>query len=318
MEYRDNLSEHIKKVILDNDFDIRLTKQFIYQRDLENSDAINNIEDVARDSDINHVRGLFHRYPGKVLVFPTERCLGSCRFCFRKNIINDDSQDLTLNDFDEIEDYICSHEITEVIFSGGDPFAIGANTLIEMINRIKAIPQVHLIRIHTRVLTYEPNLITEEFVNGIRGGTPVFMVFHINSHLELTPLAKKKVQLLTDNGILCFSQTALLHDVNDTEDDLRRLFSELLNNRIKPYYLFHPDRVKGTGHFYLPLKKGIELYNSLYNRISGLAMPIYLFNVPDGYGHCIVDLGSILPTDKRNVYKINTWTGEQLEYIDVE
>lgn len=235
-----------------------------------------------------------------------------------RGLINDNSQNLTLNDFGAIEKYICTHKITEVIFSGGDPFAIRADTLINMINRIKAIKQIRLIRIHTRVLTYDPELITKDFIDSIKGGTPVFMVFHINSHLELTALAKEKARLLSENGILCFSQTALLHEVNDTEDDLRCLFSELLVNKIKPYYLFHPDRVKGTGPFYLPLRKGIALYNSLYNRVSGLAMPIYLFNIPNGYGHCIVDLGGIVATDNQNVYKINTWTGEQLEYIDVD
>lgn len=318
MEYRDNLSNYIKNVIAESNNDIRLTKQFVYRREIENSDYINTVEDVARDESINYVKGLYHRYPGKVLIFPTERCLGSCRFCFRKNIIDDETQNLTLEDFDAIEKYICTHEITEVIFSGGDPFAIHTNILIDMINRIKSIKQVNIIRIHTRVLTYEPGLITEDFVNHIKGGTPIFMVFHINSHLELTSLAKEKAKMLSNNGILCFSQTALLHEVNDTENDLRNLFSELIINKIKPYYLFHPDRVKGTGHFYLPLKKGIALYNSLYNRISGLSMPIYLFNVPNGYGHCIVDLGGIVKTDKDNIYKINTWDGEQLEYIDID
>ena len=318
LKYRDNLPSYIKKIIADNNFDIRLTKQFIYQPESESFDNINAIEDISRDEEINYVKGLYHRYPRKVLIFPTERCLGSCRFCFRKNIINDDTQNLTLADFDAIEEYIITNEINEVIFSGGDPFAIDTAVLIEYINRIKAIKQVQLIRIHTRVLTYEPDLITKDFVNSIKEGTPVFMVFHINSHLELTPLAKEKARLLSNNGILCFAQTALLHEVNDTEDDLRKLFSELLFNKIKPYYLFHPDRVKGTGHFYIPLKKGIDLYNSIYNRISGLAMPIYLFNIPDGYGHCIVDLGCIIATEEENVYKINTWTGEHIEYIDIE
>ena len=317
MEYRDNLTDYIKNIIVDSNFDIRLTKQFIYQKEIECNDIINSTEDVACDNDINYVKGLYHRYPGKVLIFPTERCLGSCRFCFRKNIINDTTQDLTLADFDAIENYIHSHGIVEVIFSGGDPFAIQESTLIKMINRIKAINQIRLIRIHTRVLTYNPNLITPKLIDAIKGGIPVFMVFHINSHLELTTLAKEKAKMLTDNGILCFSQTALLHEVNDTENDLKCLFTELIVNKIKPYYLFHPDRVKGTGHFYLPLKKGIALYNSLYNKISGLAMPIYLFNVPDGYGHCIVDLGCITPTSTENTYKIHTWTGEDIDYIDV-
>ncbi len=317
MKYRDNLSNYINDVMINNNYDIRLTKQFIYQPEIENSDVINTAEDVACDEDINFVKGVYHRYPGKILIFPTERCLGSCRFCFRKNIINDDTQNLTLDDFDDIEKYILNRNITEVIFSGGDPFAIKTDVLVKMIQRVKSIKQVKIIRIHTRVLTYEPNLITEKFIDGIKEGTPVYMVFHINSHLELTSLAKEKVKLLTDNGILCFSQTALLHEINDTVEDLRCLFSELINNKIKPYYLFHPDRVKGTSHFYLPLKKGISLYNSLYNKISGLAMPIYLFNVPNGYGHCIVDLGCIIPTEKENIYHINTWTGESLEYIDI-
>ena len=159
MEYRDNLSNYIKNVIAESNNDIRLTKQFVYRREIENSDYINTVEDVARDESINYVKGLYHRYPGKVLIFPTERCLGSCRFCFRKNIIDDETQNLTLEDFDAIEKYICTHEITEVIFSGGDPFAIHTNILIDMINRIKSIKQVNIIRIHTVLHSRFPFLV---------------------------------------------------------------------------------------------------------------------------------------------------------------
>lgn len=318
MYYRDNLTEYIKKIIEQNNYDERLTKQFIYQNEVENVDKLNEWEDVSKDEDINFVKGLYHRYPGKILIFPTEHCLGSCRFCFRKNIIKDSNEDLELKDFDRIESYIISNNINEVIFSGGDPFAISPNLLIKMIRRIKSIKQVNLIRIHTRVLTYNPSLLTEDFVYSIKEGIPVMMVFHINSHLEITEIAKEKAKLLSDNGILCFSQTALLKGVNDTEEDLKMLFTNLLVNKIKPYYLFHPDRVKGTSHFYLPLKKGISLYNSLYNKISGLCMPIYLFNIPGGYGHCIVDLNNIISTDEPNTYLIKTWNGQDVTYIDAE
>ena len=204
------------------------------------NDEINDVEDVAGDKAINYVKGIYHRYPGKILIFPTEKCLGSCRFCFRKNIISDSSNDLTLEDFDEIEKYIIKNSISEVIFSGGDPFAVESNILEDMINRVKKINQIKIIRIHTRVLTYAPELITEEFVKKIKEGIPVFFVFHINSHLELTEVAKQKINLLNENGILCFSQTALLKGVNDTEQDLRLLFTTLIENKIKPYYLFHP------------------------------------------------------------------------------
>lgn len=312
--YRDKLSKYILDVINNNNNDERLINQFIMNKELETNDIINDIIDVAADREINNVKGLYHRYPHKILVFPTESCLGSCRFCFRKNIIN--KKDLSIEDFQAITNYILSNDINEVIFSGGDPFAIKEDLLIKMINIIQEIDCVKIIRIHTRVLTYNPELITNHFIDSIKSIKPLYMVFHINSHLELTQLALDKVQTLVNSGILCFSQTALLHGVNDTLEDLKKLFTTLIENKIKPYYLFHPDRVKGTGHFYIPLKKGIELYNSLYNHISGLAMPIYLFNIPNGYGHCIVDLNNIKHKED-NVYMINTWQGETIKYEDI-
>lgn len=84
MTYRDNLSDYIKAVIVKSNNDSRLIRQFVYNEDLEINDKLNSVEDVAKDNDINRIKGIYHRYPGKILIFPTERCLGSCRFCFRK------------------------------------------------------------------------------------------------------------------------------------------------------------------------------------------------------------------------------------------
>jgi len=84
-------------------------------------------------------------------------------------------------------------------------------------------------------------------------------------------------------------------------------------NCLLSYYLFHPDKVKETSHFYVPLQNGIELYNGLYNIISGLAMPIYLFNIPNGYGHSIIDLGNITQIEN-GMYKIQTWDNNTFIY----
>lgn len=314
MLYRDKLTKYVKNLIEINNNDKRLVNQFVLNEYLENNDNINEIEDVAGDKNINKIKGIYHRYPNKLLIFPTEKCLGSCRFCFRKNIIDDN--DLTIDDIENIVDYIKLNNIKEVIFSGGDPFAVEEKLLIEMIKRIQSISEVKIVRIHTRALTYNPEIITQNFIDNVKSKKPLYLVFHINSHLELSEEAIKIINNLTDNGILCFSQSALLKDVNDNIDDLNQLFSTLIENKIKPYYLFHPDRVKGTGHFYIPIKRGIMLYNNLYNYISGLAMPIYLFNIPNGHGHCIIDLQNIkqLEEDK---YSIRTWENKEIIYNDI-
>ena len=308
---KSNLTNHIKELILKNNNDSRLEKQFILDENNERNDTINSLDDVAGDHGINRIKGLYHRYPSKVLIFPTQKCVSCCRFCFRKNIKTE--EEITESDFEKIVEYISGdNKITEVIFSGGDPFAMEQQKLLNMIDRIKQIEHVVITRIHTRVLTCEPNLVNEKFVEKIKIGIPTYMVLHVNSHLEITDAFKEKVKLLTDNGIMCFSQTALLKDVNDNYDDLSSLFIELIKIKVKPYYLFHPDRVKGTGHFYISLKRGKQLYNSLFNRISGLAMPIYLFNVPGGYGHCIIGSDNVVKHE--NEYIIKTWDNQEVSY----
>jgi len=309
--HNEKLTPYLQKLIEDNNNDIRFTKQFIYD-DRELSVLENEFEDVANDDSINVVNNVYHRYPHKILLFPTENCLGHCRFCFRKFI----REFKTISDNDLISAFNYLREtpkINEVILSGGDPMVLPPERLIYIISELRNIETIKIIRIHTRVLTFAPDLLTDGFIENLKMFRPISFVFHINSYLELTNIAKNRVEKIITTGIQCYSQTALLREVNDSFDDLSKLFTELLYTGIKPYYLFHPDKVKGTSHFYIPLKKGIELYNSLYNIISGLAMPIYLFNIPNGYGHSIIDLGNITQIEG-NKYKIKTWEGKEFTH----
>lgn len=313
LKHKENLTKHLNNLLKETGFDPRLKKQFIFdERELLSSDG--EFEDVANDKKIKKAKGVLHRYPTKILIFPSEACIGHCRFCFRKHIKKDHV--LSNEEFDYILEYLHSNpQINEVIFSGGDPFTIPNNNLLKMIHAVKQIPTIEIVRIHSRVLTFNPELITDSFIETLSKYQPIFMVFHINSHLELTELARAKVKKIVDNGILCFSQTALLKGVNNSFDDLRNLFEILIKNRIVPYYLFHPDKVKGTSHFYISIEEGVSLYRKLYNNISGLAIPVYLFNVPEGNGHCIIDTGSFVKTSEGQ-YKIHTWDNKIICYHD--
>lgn len=309
----EKLTTNLKGIFSEHSNDIRLFKQFVY----DFREELNNLDgsiDIADDNAIMKMEGLFHRYPTKVLIFPTESCFGECRFCFRKHIRQ--NKILSKEDFSKIIQYIASNkEITEVIFSGGDPMTLNNDILFEMISKVRNITSVKIIRIHTRVLTYSPERINKEFIDFIKTVQPLYMVFHINSAIELSSLACNKANELANNGIFCMSQTALLHEVNDTVKDLEELFTKLITLRIKPYYLFHPDRVKGNDHFYVRLNKGIDLYKSLFNYISGLAMPIYLLNIPNGGGHCIIDLSNVIKQSK-NEYILTDWEDNTHKYSE--
>lgn len=298
------VTNNILNLLEKHNNDLRIAKQFLYDQ-REELDFMQGSYDVSDDASIEVVRGLYHRYPSKVLIFPTESCFGECRFCFRKHIRK--NAVLSDEEFEKIIEYIATKpEINEVIFSGGDPMTVNNKKLFSMIDKIKNINSIKIIRIHTRVLTYSPERIDDEFISYIKGKQPFFMVFHINSVLELSDVACEKAMQLANNGIPCFSQTALLHEINDSYDDLKNLYEKLLELRIKPYYLFHPDMVKGNDHFYVPIEKGVSIYKSLFNYISGLSMPIYLLNIPGGGGHCIMDLNN-MQRDENGNYIVKDW-----------
>lgn len=309
-----HIPENISKLLKDSNYDIRLKKQFIYDSK-EETDYMHGSDDVSDDISINVLKGLYHRYPTKVLIFPTESCFGECRFCFRKHIRKDST--LSNDEFEKILQYIIENpSINEVIFSGGDPMTLSNERLFYMIKKIREISTIKIIRIHTRVLTYAPERIDNEFIEFIKSNQPLFMVFHINSAIELSSMACERALKLSEQGISCYSQTALLHEINDTFDDMKELLEKLILLHIKPYYLFHPDMVKGNDHFYVTIEKGIDIYKKLYNNISGLAMPIYLLNIPGGGGHCIMDLGNINKVDL-GCYEVIDWQNNKHNFTEV-
>ena len=98
---------------------------------------------------------------------------------------------------------------------------------------------------------------------------------------------------LVEAGIPLISQTVLLRGVNDDPAVLEALMRTFVENRIKPYYLHHPDLAPGTGHFRLSIAEGQELVRSLRGRVSGLCQPTYVLDLPGGHGK--VPLGPCAP-----------------------
>ena len=107
---------------------------------------------------------------------------------------------------------------------------------------------------------------------------------HCNHPRELAPAARAALGRLADAGIPLLGQTVLLAGVNDEVETLDQLMRALVTARVKPYYLHHPDLVRGTGHFRVSIARGRELMRALRGRLSGLAQPTYVLDVPGGHG----------------------------------
>jgi lysine 2,3-aminomutase len=181
--------------------------------------------------------------------------------------------------------YIRAHpEIWEVILTGGDPLLLSPARMTEIVRALDSISSVRTIRIHTRVPIVDPARVNDEMLAALRAATPVWIAVHTNHARELTEPARVALARLVDAGVPLVSQTVLLRGVNDDADTLEELFRSLVECRVKPYYLHHPDLAPGTSRFRLPIGRGRDLLRALRGRLSGLAQPTYVLDLPGGHG----------------------------------
>ena len=246
---------------------------------------------LAEESD-SPVRGLVHRYPDRVLLMVTTQCPIYCRFCTRKRLIGRPGIISRATIRQGIQ-YIRTHpEVRDVLLSGGDPLMLKDEVLDEILQELRGIPHLDIIRIGTRVPGALPQRITENLCRILKRVHPFFINMHFNHPDELTAEARKACEMLADAGIPLGSQTVLLRGINDTPEIMKRLMLGLLKCRVKPYYLYQADLVSGTEHFRTSVETGLEIIRHLQGHITGMAVPKYIIDAPQGGGKI-----PILPPD---------------------
>ena len=279
-----------------------------------------NHGEIERDDpigdDVHEVtKGLIHRYSDRVLFKITPNCAVYCRFCFRREMVGRGKDALTENDLLKIYDYIQSTKnIREVILSGGDPLILSPRRLSEVIARLEKIDHVKIIRIHTRIPIANPCSVTDELCQALKTTKKIVFVLHTNHAQELTDRVEAALDKLSGVGTL-LSQSVLLGQINDDPDTLLRLFEELGNMGVKPYYLHHPDKANGTKHFRVSIKKGMDIYAALCGKISGYLRPSYVLDIPGGFGKVPVNSDWIVPHVDGG-YTVKDIHGDKHRYYD--
>ncbi|PWB81883.1 MAG: lysine-2,3-aminomutase-like protein [Methylocystaceae bacterium] len=280
------MTPEIAALIDPADPDDPIARQFLPdERELETRPE--ELADPIGDNAFSPTEGLVHRYPDRVLLKLLSVCPVYCRFCFRRETVGlGKGAGLSEEALDKALTYIAERpQIFEVILTGGDPLALSARRLRTVAERLAAIEHVAVLRVHTRAPTAAPRLVTPERLDAMKAsGKAVYMVLHVNHARELSPDARAAVTAIQNAGVSTLSQTVLLAGVNDDADTLERLMRSLVAARITPYYLHHPDLAPGTGHFRIPLDEGRRLYAELARRLSGIALPSYVLDIPGGYG----------------------------------
>lgn len=264
------------------------------------------------------LKALVHRYKNRVLLKPTNVCAVYCRFCFRREMVGPEGDSVTQDDVDQALAYIAAHpEISEVILSGGDPLMLSPKRLQALMQALQAMPHIRWIRFHTRVPVVAPGKITNDLIAVLKGIKTVVMAVHANHAREFTPAAGAALARLAQSGVVLVGQSVLLKGINDSVDALAELMETMMANRIKPYYLHHPDLTTGTSHFRLSFEQGMSLMNQLRERVSGLCVPQYTLDIPGGYTKICITRETVIPvTGSPGDYILKDASGREYKYSD--
>jgi lysine 2,3-aminomutase len=247
--------------------------------------AAHESPDPIADDALSPLKGIVHRYPDRALLKPLLICPVYCRFCFRREHVGPDGGVLTQAELDAAYAWLRARPaIREVILTGGDPLMLSPRRLGAIVAALSAIPHVEIIRVHTRVPLAAPALVTPALAAALATERAMFVAVHANSAREFTDAARAALRLLLAQGIPLLGQSVLLRGVNDTPEAMEALLRAMLRARVKPYYLHQLDAAPGTARFAVPIEEGRALLAALRGRVTGLAWPTYVLDLPGGQG----------------------------------
>ncbi|MBA3778659.1 MAG: lysine 2,3-aminomutase [Chloroflexi bacterium] len=243
------------------------------------------MEDSLAEDRHSPVPGLVHRYPDRVLMLVTTQCASYCRYCTRSRIVGDPTQNFNRREHEAQLDYLRrTPQVRDVLISGGDGLTLAPKLFESIMRGLREIPHIEVIRIGSRVPVFLPQRVDDELCEMLQRYHPIWMNLHFNHPNEVTPEVSRAVDKLTRTGIPVGNQSVLLAGVNDCVHVMRALVHRMVENRIRPYYIYQCDLVEGSGHFRTPVGKGLEIMEGLRGHTSGYAVPTFVIDAPGGGG----------------------------------
>ncbi len=254
------------------------------------------------------------RYPDRLIINVTNQCAMYCRHCQRRRNIGEVDRHHSHPGMVAALEYINENkEIRDVLITGGDALLLSDSKIDWLLSELERIKHVEIKRLGTRTIVTLPQRITPELCAVLKKHPPIYINTQFNHPQEITPESKRACDLLIQAGVVLGNQAVLLKGINDNPHVMKKLNQELLKIRVKPYYIFHAKPVKGTNHFITSVDAGIAVMENLRGYTSGLAVPYYIINAPNGYGKTPV-LPQYVVGRNSNTVQLRTWENRVMEY----
>lgn len=262
----------------------------------------------------NPAGSITRRYPDRLIINVTNECAMYCRHCQRRRNIGDTDKHRPKEEIKQSIEYIRKNpEIRDVLITGGDPLTQSDAFIDWLLSELKSVPHIEYIRIGSRTLVTMPQRITEDLCNILKKYHPIYVNTHFNHPIEINYASKEACERLANAGVPLGNQAVLLNGINNNKHVMKSLNHEMLKIRVRPYYIFHPKHVIGTGHFSCSIDDGMEIMEYLRGYTSGMAVPTYIVNAPKGQGKTPI-LPNYIVSRGKDYVTIRTWEGKIMKY----
>ncbi|MGQ9558506.1 MAG: glutamate 2,3-aminomutase [Desulfurispora sp.] len=258
--------------------------------------------------------GITRRYPDRLIINVTNQCAMYCRHCQRRRNIGEVDRHRPRRVLEQALQYVAENpEIRDVLITGGDALLLPDSTIEWLLSRLHSIPHVEIKRLGTRTPVTLPQRITPRLCAILKKYPPIYINTQFNHPAEVTAEARAACDRLVEAGVVLGNQAVLLKGVNNHPFVMRRLNQALLTIRVRPYYIFHAKPVQGTHHFITSIDEGLEIMEKLRGYTSGLAVPTYIINAPNGYGKTPL-LPAYVQERRENKIVLRTWEKRIIPY----
>ena len=260
---------------------------------------------------------LTQRYPDRALIYTTHECAMRCRHCTRRSRVGL-METVSASDLNRAIDAVKMHtNIRDVLISGGDPLSLPNDVIRHLIAELRQCPHIDVIRLCTRMVCTLPQRCCDPELLGIlREFAPIYLNTQFNHPFEATAEAAQALGSLREAGCILGNQSVLLRGINDSAEILEPLYRWLLRCGCRPYYLFQCDVAQGTAHFRTPIQTGLRIMKTFRGRLSGLAIPHFVVDLPDGMGKVDLCPDSIVSGQTGEMLTFRNWFGVDVPYDD--
>lgn len=270
------LTQHLLKVIK---MSPQVARQFLPAvEELEFAGSLRPFTGVTETG----IAGVLRMYIDRCVIMPVQQCPAYCRFCFRKDYMTRSNPTMTASDINLALNYVQNDAyIKDILVTGGDPL-LNLKKLKQLLDGLRKIKRIEVIRIATRSLSYEPSLLSAEVISFLRkyhsymDGKPVEIGTHFNHPDEITEEAKEALARCIERGIRVYNQGVLLKGINDDSEIIEELYRRLRGLGVEAYFLTHCMPVKGGQYFRTLVQKGLDIKKDLRGLATGRINPTYI------------------------------------------